>query len=321
MRALVTGAAGFIGSRLTGHLLEEGHDVTAVDCFTPYYDEAAKRANLDLRASRGAFRLEEIDLRTGALRPLMDQDVVFHLAAQPGVRASWGEAFADYTGHNILATQRLLEAVRESGAKTRIVFASSSSVYGDAETYPTSEDTTPRPVSPYGVTKLAAENLLHAYGANFGIDAFILRFFTVYGPGQRPDMAFHRFIARTLTGDQIEVFGDGEQTRDVTYVDDVVRATAAAATVPLTESVAGDRTMNIAGGSQVSVNRVLEIVGELTGETPKVAYRDPVPGDVRRTGGDISRAEHALAHRPQVGVEEGLRNQVEWQRSRVHPKR
>jgi len=311
MRTLVTGAAGFIGSRLSARLLDDGHEVRGVDALTPYYDPAAKRANLEPLLGRDGFAFDELDLRSAPLEPVVAADVVFHLAAQPGVRSSWGESFADYVGHNVLATQRLLEACRAAGTP-RVVMASSSSVYGEAERHPTPEDLTPRPVSPYGVTKLAAEQLLTAYVANFGLTGVALRYFTVYGPGQRPDMAFHRFIQAAFAGERIEVYGDGEQTRDVTFVDDAVQATMAAA-----EIGGAPGPINVGGGSQVAVNEVLDLVGRLTGRTLDVERVDAVPGDVRHTSADLTRAGELLGYRPEVGIEEGLRREVEWLRRRL----
>lgn len=311
MRTLVTGSAGFIGSRLAARLLDGGHEVRGVDAFTPYYEPADKRANLEPLRARDGFSFDELDLRNATLSVPADVEVVFHLAAQPGVRASWGATFDDYLGHNVLATQRLLEACREAGTP-RVVMASSSSVYGEAERHPTPEDVTPRPVSPYGVTKLACEALLTAYAANFGLPSVVLRYFTVYGPGQRPDMAFHRFIRAALTGGTIEVFGDGEQTRDVTFVDDAVGATIAAAA---TDGPTGP--VNVGGGSQVALNEVIEAIERLTGRELRIERRDAAPGDVRHTSADLGRARATLGYEPQVGLEEGLRREVDWLRDRL----
>jgi UDP-glucuronate 4-epimerase len=311
MRALVTGAAGFIGSRLSARLLDDGHEVRGVDALTPSYDRAAKRANLEPLLRHAGFVFDELDLRTAALGDLVAVDAVFHLAAQPGVRASWGDSFADYVGHNVLATQRLLEACRAEGGP-KVVMASSSSVYGEAERHPTPEDVVPRPVSPYGVTKLAAEQLLTAYAANFGLSGVALRYFTVYGPGQRPDMAFHRFIRAALTGGAVEVYGDGEQTRDVTFVDDAVAATISAAS---TADAPGP--VNVGGGSQVALNEVLDAIQRLTGRTLAIERRADAPGDVRHTSADLHRARELLAYAPRVGLEDGLRQEVEWLRRRL----
>ena len=312
MRALVTGAAGFIGSRLTARLLDDGNEVAGVDAFTPYYDPADKRWNLEPLLQRDGFTFTEADLRDESLdlRPMVEVDAVFHLAAQPGVRASWGASFADYVGHNVLATQRLLEACR-AAETPRFVMSSSSSVYGEAERHPTPEDLTPRPVSPYGVTKLAAEALLTAYAANFGLSGVALRYFTVYGPGQRPDMAFHRFIRAALNGGSIEVFGDGEQTRDVTFVDDAVDATIAAAGTPEATG-----PLNVGGGSQVALNEVLAAIERITGSELRIERREAAPGDVRHTSAELGRARRLLGYDPQVGLEDGLRQEVDWMRRR-----
>ncbi len=312
MRALVTGAAGFIGSRLAARLLDDGHDVQGIDALTPYYDPADKRANLEDLRGRDGFSFDEVDLRTAPLEGAVEADVVFHLAAQPGVRASWGTTFEAYAGQNVVATQRLLEACRAAATPPRIVMASSSSVYGEAERHPTPEDVTPRPVSPYGVTKLAAEALLTAYAANFGLASVALRYFTVYGPGQRPDMAFHRFIRAALTGGVVEVFGDGEQTRDVTFVDDAVDATIAAASV---EALAGP--VNVGGGAQVAVNEVLDAIERLTGRELRVERLEAAPGDVRHTSADLARARAVLGYEPRVGLEDGLALEIDWLRRRL----
>ncbi|MFL5798042.1 MAG: NAD-dependent epimerase/dehydratase family protein [Actinomycetota bacterium] len=309
MRALVTGVAGFVGSRLAWQLLEQRHEVRGVDALTPYYDQSAKRDNLAPLLRDANFSFDEADLRMAPLDELVAVDVVFHLAAQPGVRASWGDTFADYVGHNVLATQRLLEACRTTG--TRVVLASSSSVYGEAERHPTPEDVVPRPVSPYGVTKLAAEQLLTAYTANFGLFGVALRYFTVYGPGQRPDMAFHRFIRAALAGETIEVYGDGEQTRDVTFVDDAVAATIAAASVADPSD-----PINVGGGLQVALNEVLGAIERLTGRDLHIERREAAPGDVRHTSADLGRARRLLGYAPSVDLEEGLRREIAWMRAR-----
>jgi UDP-glucuronate 4-epimerase len=312
MRALVTGAAGFIGSQLSARLLADGHDVTGLDAFTPYYDLESKRANLQPLLQHPGFGLVEADLRTADLQPFTAVDVVFHLAAQPGVRTSWGEPFADYLGHNTLATQRLLEASRAMVTPPRFVLASSSSIYGEAERHPTSEDLKPRPVSPYGVTKLAAEQLLEAYAANFGVEGVALRFFTVYGPGQRPDMAFHRFIEAALQGRPITVYGDGEQRRDVTHVADAVRATVLAMRAP-----AGNAVVNVGGGRPVTVNHALELIGQVTGRRLEVVHAPARAGDARHTGADGTRAEALLDWRAEVDLATGLTGQAAWVAGRV----
>jgi UDP-glucuronate 4-epimerase len=311
MSALVTGAAGFIGSHLTERLLADGVEVRGVDRLSDYYDVSLKRANLASLESNDGFEFTEGDLTQVDLGPLLDGvDVVFHLAAQPGVRASWGREFEIYLSDNLLATQRLLEECRQRELR-RFVFASSSSIYGDAERFPTKESDPPAPVSPYGVTKLAGEHLLRQYFRGFGVPAVALRYFTIFGPRQRPDMAFNRFIRAGLDGESIAVFGDGLQERDFTFVSDAVAATIAA----------GDRGVpgsayNVAGGNAATVAGVIEMLGELLGSELAVDHQPAVIGDARKTGADTTRAREDLAYDPEVTLEEGLRRQVEAERER-----
>jgi nucleoside-diphosphate-sugar epimerase len=314
VNAVVTGCAGFIGSHLSEALLATGVSVTGIDAFTPYYDEAQKRTNLRALSDQPRFELVEADLRTSPIEPLIDgADVVFHLAAQPGVRVSWADGFPTYVEHNVLATQRLLEALRGS-AVDRLVYASSSSVYGNAPRYPTTEDDLPRPHSPYGVTKLAAEHLCRLYAENYAIPTVSLRYFTVYGPRQRPDMGFHRFLTAALSDNAIPLFGDGEQIRDFTYVADVVRATIAAASA----DVAPGSVFNVAGGSATTVNALLELLGELVGTGIRIERLPPQPGDVRQTGGSIERVRSALGWEPRVDLREGLAAELEWMQALTH---
>jgi|RhiMetdeSRZDD1v2_1073273.scaffolds.fasta_scaffold17346_3 nucleoside-diphosphate-sugar epimerase len=307
MRAFVTGAAGFIGSTLTQRLLEQGADVVGIDCFADYYPRALKERNLqEVMAARG-FRFVESRLQDADLATLLgDRTHVFHLAAQPGVRRSWGRDFDIYTASNIQATQVLLEACTKQTLE-RIVFASSSSVYGDDAPMPMKEDVRPRPVSPYGVTKLAAEQLCYLYHVNHGLPTVSLRYFTVYGPRQRPDMAFHKFLRATALGEPITVYGDGEQTRDYTFVHDAVSATIAAATrgVP-------PRVYNIGGGSRVTVHQVLDMIGRVSGRRPLVTVAAEQKGDMRHTYADTSLAGTDLGFVPAVGLERGLAAQYEW---------
>ena len=306
MTVLVTGAAGFIGSHLVERLLAEGHDVVGLDCLTDYYATSRKRANLAPLQANPRFRFEHVDLAVADLRPLVaGAEQVFHLAGQPGVRASWGEAFGGYVRNNITATQRLLEAL--AGSRARLVFASSSSIYGDAERHPTPEDAVPQPISPYGVTKLCSEQLVMAYRRSAGLDARCVRYFTVYGPRQRPDMAFSKFIAAALRGDAIEVYGDGSQVRDFTFVADAVEATVRAAAV----EDPGEAIFNVGGGSQVTVRHVLEVLGEILGSPLSVRTGPPQPGDVRATGADLRRAARLLGWQPTVALADGLRAQVD----------
>jgi UDP-glucuronate 4-epimerase len=308
MRALVTGCAGFIGSHLAQSLLADGHSVVGIDCFNDNYVRAPKLANLAHAREHPAFEFVPIDLARGDLEEFVaDCDVVFHLAAEPGVRSSWGDRFDLFVRNNVLATQRLLEPARAYPDK-RFVYASSSSIYGHAERFPTPEDAVPAPFSPYGVTKLAGEHLCRLYHANHGVETVVLRYFTVYGPRQRPDMGLNRFCRAALAGEPLVVFGDGEQKRDFTYVDDVVRATRAAATVPQ----APGRVYNVGGGSQITVNRVIELLAELAGHPPEVQYADREAGDVRDTGADTRRAATELGFEPRTAFAEGLRAEFEW---------
>ena len=305
---VVTGAAGFLGSHLTDRLLAAGHEVAGVDAFTPFYDPARKRENLRAALAHPGFRLLERDLALDDLAALPDADLVFHFAAQPGVRPSWGAGFADYARHNLLATQRLLERYAARPPR-RLVYASSSSVYGDAERLPTREDDLPRPYSPYGVTKLAAEHLCLLYQRNHGVPAVALRFFTVYGPRQRPDMAFHRLLAAVLEGGTFEVYGDGRQSRDFTFVDDAVAAVLAAA-----ERGRPGAVYNVASGQALPLLEAVAVAGRLAGAAPRLSYRPPVAGDAPHTAADIARAAADLGYAPRTPLAAGLAAQWEWQR-------
>ena len=293
MSVIVTGAAGFIGSHLTARLLEEGEHVIGVDCLTDNYDVALKRENLSAFAGHREFQFEDLDLATGdALSLVRGVSCIYHLAGQPGVRPSWGEDFAQYVRNNIIATQRLLECVRVT--KSRLVFASSSSVYGDAQTYPTVEESIPQPSSPYGVTKLGAEQLVLAYHRSFGLDVRCVRYFTVYGPRQRPDMAFSRFISSALRGEPIEVYGDGQQKREFTFVSDAVDATLRAGTVEQPSAL----VFNVGGGTQATVSDVIALVGDILRVPVAVRHLPAQPGDVRETGADLSRSKESLGLAP-----------------------
>jgi UDP-glucuronate 4-epimerase len=308
VRALVTGCAGFIGSHLTESLLADGCEVVGIDCFNDNYGRGQKLRNLERARSWDAFDFVPIDLARGDLREFVDDcDTLFHLAAEPGVRASWGGRFETYVRNNLLAVQHLLDAAVACPEK-RLVYASSSSIYGQAEAFPTHEDTRPQPLSPYGVTKLAAEHMCGLYHANHGVSAVTLRYFSVYGPRQRPDMAFTRFCRATIEEEAISVFGDGRQTRDFTYVDDVVTATRLAAEAMGIEG----RVYNVGGGSRISVNQTLEVIATLAGRRPDVRYVERQHGDVRDTGADTTRAKEELRFQPAVAFEEGLARQFEW---------
>jgi len=309
MKALVTGVAGFIGSTLAETLLADGADVVGIDCFTDYYPRPAKERNLTALVDRPRFRFVEAALAGVDLRPLLaDRTHVFHLAAQAGVRKSWGRDFAVYTVNNIEATQVLLEAVCASApALERFVYASSSSVYGDRVAIPMREDALPQPVSPYGVSKLAAEQLCYLYYVNYKVPAVSLRYFTVYGPRQRPDMGFHKFLRAAIERRPIAVYGDGEQTRDFTYVTDAVAATIAAGT----GGVPG-RVYNIGGGSRVSVNDVIDMIGRVSGGRPLTVSEPEQKGDMRHTFADTGLARTDLGFQPNVGLEQGLAAEYGW---------
>jgi UDP-glucuronate 4-epimerase len=311
MHALVTGCAGFIGSHLTEALLADGAEVIGVDCFNDNYQRPPKLRNLNHQAKDWeSFEFVPIDLSLGDLDELVaDADVVYHLAAEPGVRSSWGTRFERYLRNNVLATQHLLEALRPFPQK-RFVYASSSSIYGDAESFPTPESATPRPLSPYGVTKLGGEHLCELYAANHGLATVSLRFFTVYGPRQRPDMAFHIFCRAALEKTPITIFGDGRQTRDFTYVGDIVAGLRAAEEA----DVPPGSVYNLGGGSQTSIRETLEIIADLAGHALDVTYSDPEHGDVRNTSADTSRARAELGFAPRTELREGLGEEFEWMR-------
>ncbi|HUG52819.1 MAG TPA: NAD-dependent epimerase/dehydratase family protein [Vicinamibacteria bacterium] len=311
MKVVVTGAAGFIGSHLTEALLADGHEVTGVDAFTDYYARAAKERNLAAPRDHRAFRLVEGRLQDLDLGPVMEgAKQVFHLAAQAGVRASWGRDFAQYTDHNVLATQRLLEAALAAG-RPRVVYASSSSVYGDAAALPLREDARCQPVSPYGVTKLAAEHLGVLYERSFGLPVVSLRYFTVYGPRQRPDMAFHRFLAAARDGEPVHLYGDGSQTRDFTYVSDVVSATRSAA-----GSGRPGGVYNIGGGERVALSDVLARIEEVAGRKLTIVRDEVQKGDMRDTFADTTAARRDLGFASTVPLDRGLEREWEWIRRR-----
>ena len=303
MKVLVTGCAGFIGSHLAERLLKEGYKVIGIDCFTDYYSRAIKEGNMATALGHKNFKLVEENLLS--IDDYPEVDYVFHEAAQAGVRKSWGRDFEIYTRNNIEATQRLLEFYKEHEIK-KFVYASSSSVYGDAE-LPMKEDSLLKPVSPYGVTKLAGENLCYLYCKNYSVPAISLRYFTVYGPRQRPDMAIHKFVRAIFYDDAITVFGGGTQTRDFTYVDDVVEANLLAAK----NDLVGD-AFNIGGGSRISVNELIKKIEKIIGNKAKVEYVERQKGDVRDTWADVDKAEKMLHWAPKVNIIRGLKRFIEW---------
>lgn len=309
MRCLVTGVAGFVGSHLAERLLKDGHEVCGVDAFIDYYDRAIKERNLEGPRSWDTFSFIEGNLIHLPLETLLQGvDWIFHQAAQAGVRASWGEEFARYTECNVLATQRLLETTLRIGGIKRLVYASSSSVYGDAVSFPILEESQLRPFSPYGVTKLAAENLCTLYYHNFQVPTVSLRYFTVYGPRQRPDMAFHKFCKAILNREPIRIYDDGYQTRDFTYISDVVEANIRAATC---EAAVG-QVMNIAGGSRVTLRSVIDILKEVSCCPVKVTFEEKQHGDVRHTFADTRRAQQYLNYNPLVSLQQGLAEEFNY---------
>jgi len=307
VNAVVTGAAGFIGSHLSEYLLDAGHTVTGIDCFTDYYPRDRKEQNLAKLRTSDRFTLLETALAdVDWPRVLEDVTWIFHLAAQAGVRKSWGHDFHVYTVNNVEGTQILLEACKGRPIE-RLVYASSSSVYGDDVALPMREDARPQPVSPYGVTKLSAEQLCHLYYVNYRVPAVSMRYFTVYGPRQRPDMGFHRFFLAAVRNEPVTVFGDGRQTRDFTFVSDAVGATIAASTRGTSGAV-----YNIGGGSRVELLDVFELIGRITGRPLRLNMTEPQAGDMRDTYADTARARTDLGFAPSVMLEQGLRAQFQW---------
>ncbi|MDK2834537.1 MAG: hypothetical protein PWP63_1624 [Methanolobus sp.] len=304
-KALVTGCAGFIGSNLTDRLLELGYEVIGIDCFTDYYSKYIKEANLSdsLTCSNFTFIKEDIL----QIDDFPKVDYVFHLAAQAGVRSSWGKSFEIYTKNNIQSTQKLLEYYKDKDIR-KFVYSSSSSVYGDSS-LPIKEENKVQPLSPYGVTKLAAENLCHLYRINYRVPSISLRYFTVYGPRQRPDMAINKFVKAVLDGDEITIYGDGSQTRDFTYVDDVVSANLLAA--KSSNQITAD-VFNIGGGNRITVNDLVSSIETATGNKAKINYVEKQKGDVKDTWADVSRANELLGWSAETKIIEGLEKYTQW---------
>lgn len=306
---IVTGAAGFIGSNLVETLLNRGETVIGVDEFNDYYDPNLKRKNIAGFEKYPGFKLVEGDILSLNWRSLLsDAKVIFHQAAQAGVRASWGDGFRSYTERNINSTQVLLEAAKNAPNLQKFVYASSSSIYGNAESFPTSENACPQPVSPYGITKLAGERLCGLYYQNFGIPTTSLRYFTVYGPRQRPDMAFHKFFKSILLDQPISIFGDGLQTRDFTFISDCVAANLAAAEV----TEAAGEVFNIGGGSRVILKEVIDTIEQIVDRPIRISFTEAARGDARHTSADVTKAKKILGYQPQVSLEAGLRQEWEW---------
>jgi len=313
VHALVTGAAGFVGSHLVETLLTRGDSVVGIDCFTPYYGREVKEHNLSPARTHERFEFVEADLRSCDIASLLSGvDTVYHQAGQAGVRLSWSTGFADYVGHNVLATQRLLEAVQHTRPGARVVYASSSSVYGNQPRYPTVETDLPNPFSPYGVTKLAAEHLCGLYAQNWGVHTVSLRYFTVFGPRQRPDMSIHRLCQAAIDGSTFPRYGDGTQIREFTYVSDIAAANLGAAE----SDVAPGTYVNVAGGAEITLNDLIALVGDVAGATVAVAPEPKKAGDSVRNGGAIDRARELFGWEPRVSLRDGIAEQVAWHRAR-----
>jgi UDP-glucose 4-epimerase len=310
MKCLVTGAAGFVGSHLAERLLHEHHEVVGIDCFVPYYPRWIKERNLQGLQAQPQFQFIEANLLDLDLPAILAQgiDCIFHQAAQAGVRASWGKEFADYTALNILGTQRLLEAAKPHALR-KFVYASSSSVYGDVTTLPMREDALPRPLSPYGVSKLSAEHLCYLYWKNYGVPTISLRYFTVYGPRQRPDMAFHHFLRLLLEGRPIPIYGDGEQTRDFTFIDDIVEANILAS-----QATVVGVALNIGGGTTVTLHQAIQVCEEVSGKHAQLDIHPVAKGDVRQTLADVTQARQHLGYRPRIDLRQGLAAEWHWVR-------
>lgn len=312
MKALVTGCAGFIGSHLTDRLLELGYEVIGIDCFSDYYPRELKETNIADALNHKNFQLIEKDILECSEFPKVDY--VFHQAAQAGVRASWGKNFEIYTRNNIQVTQKLLEYYKEIKIR-RFVYASSSSVYGESVALPMKETSRVQPLSPYGVTKLAAEHLCHLYWVNYRVPTVSLRYFTVYGPRQRPDMGINKFVKAVLNGDEIRVFGDGSQTRDFTFIDDIVQANLLA-TQALLENVAG-HAFNIGGGNQISVNALINLIAEIAGKNAQVRYIEKQKGDVTDTRADVTNAASILGWKAETNINEGLQYYFDYYHQKI----
>ncbi len=313
MRVLVTGAAGFIGSHLCERLLCAGYDVVGIDSFLDYYPRRIKENNISGFLRNPRFRFIEGDLLRLDLRGILSGiEAVFHQAAIPGVRYSWGEHFTQYLDNNILATQVLLESCRDINLK-RFIYASSSSVYGNAADLPVGEGSPTLPISPYGVSKLAGENLALLYYKNYGVPAVSLRYFTIYGPRQRPDMGFHKFLLGTHLGREITIYGDGEQTRDFTYIADAVQANLLAL-----EGGREGEVYNIGGGHRMGLKSAIKLIEDAVGRNANLVYQEAQKGDARDTFADISRAREELGYNPEVDIKEGLRRHYEWLKEHVY---
>jgi UDP-glucose 4-epimerase len=309
LKHLITGSAGFIGSNLAKKLVSKGEEVIGVDCFTDYYSRGLKEKNIEPLLDKKNFEFIEADLLELDLDNILDDvNYIYHQAAQAGVRSSWGDDFEIYGRNNILLTQKILESAKKSPKLEKLIYASSSSVYGDTDNLPMTEEQRLQPVSPYGVSKLAAENLCYLYYKNFKVPTVSLRYFTVYGEGQRPDMAFHIFIKALIQEERINVFGDGEQSRNFTYVGDIAEANILAA-----EKAPAGEIINIGGsGRRIKLNEALNLMKDISGKDTEVIYTDKVKGDVKHTAADNTKAKELLDYQAEVEFEEGLKREIEW---------
>ncbi|MEW5692460.1 MAG: NAD-dependent epimerase/dehydratase family protein [Candidatus Hydrogenedentota bacterium] len=307
MKILITGCAGFIGSHIAKKAIKEGYRVTGIDCFLDNYDISFKRLNIQELLRNKRFIFKEKNVLNLTNKDLADIDYIFHCSALPGVRTSWGKHFKDYVENNILATQHILELMKDKKNIIRLIFTSSSSIYGETKELPVKETSNKEPFSPYGVTKFAAERLIQSYINNFGVDVVILRLFSVYGPGQRQDMAFHKMIKALLEGKEFVIFGKGSKTRDFTYIDDVVNANF----LCFKRAKSGD-IFNIGGGNRISLIKVIHILEKISQRKIRLKYDINCPGDVSHTYADISLAKERLGYNPAVSIEQGLEAEYEW---------
>ena len=308
MNILVTGVSGFIGSHLAERLVADGHDVIGVDSFLDFYPRRIKEENIKKLLLGSDFEFIEADMLDLDLSKLIERvDAVFHQAAIAGVRASWGAKFNEYVQNNILGTQLLLEACKNSDLE-KFIYASSSSVYGDADELPVKETSPTNPISPYGVSKLAGEHLTSLYYKAFDLPTVSLRYFTVYGPRQRPDMAFQKFIRAVILGEEIEIYGTGEQTRDFTYIDDAVEANMRA----FSDGINGE-VYNVGGGSRIKLIECIRIIEEVAGIKANLSFKEPQKGDALHTYADVSKAVKDFGYSPKVPIREGIARQYEWE--------
>ena len=306
--ALVTGAAGFIGSSIAEKLLKDGFRVIGIDSFTNFYSKKIKQKNIEFCKKNKNFSLIQKEIQKIDLIPIFKKvDYLFHMAAQPGVRTSWGKGFENYSINNILVTQKLLEQAKISKSLKKIVIASSSSVYGNQSCKMNESKTKTNPVSPYGVSKLAAEHLVNAYVENFNLPVIMLRYFTVYGPRQRPDMAFMRFVMKSILKKPITIYGNGTQKRNFTYIDDVIDATISSVNIDNTGEI-----INIGGGEVISISKVISILKNICNYEPKILYKPFSNGDVLRTEADINKAKRLLNFKPKTSLKNGLFLEYEY---------